>query len=275
MSRFLFRDILTFNIIGVFCIFGANITYIPAVYYTSAVTPTIVMQLGPICTYVLVIIMKMETIPNLREINGLLRIFGIFYASSGALVVILGAQSDSHTGFMTKNIAIKWRIFGYVCCFIHVLCCSFNIVIQKKYIFSDIKSKWNSCPVYVTAWSMLFYTLFAGAVSLVYIGQPEKFVNPVQGTAILPLLYSIFITTGLCYTLITWCTSQIKASIVAATWPLQVVACAVFAYLLTDEIPNATQLVGCLTICLAVVMVAWGNNLKEELDHNVKENQIK
>ena len=48
-----------------------------------------------------------------------------------------------------------------------------------------------------------------------------------------------------------------------------------FAYILKDEITNATQLVGCLTICLAVVIVAWGNNLKEELDHNVKENQIK
>ena len=275
MSSFLFRNILTFNIIGIFCIYGANITFIPAVYYTSAVTATIFMQLAPISTYVLVIIMKMETIPNLREINGLLRVSGIFYASSGALVVILGAQSNSHTGFMTKNITIKWKIFGYACCFIHVLCWSFNIVIQKKYIFSDIKSKWNSCPVYVTAWSMLFCTLFAGAASLIYIGQPEKFVNPVQGTAILPLLYSIFISTGFSYTLITWCTSQINASIVAATCPLQVVACAVFAYLLTDEIPNATQLVGCLTICLAVLMVAWGNNLKEKLDHNVKENQIK
>ena len=176
---------------------------------------------------------------------------------------------------MTKNITIKWKILGYACGFIHVLCCSFNIAIQKKYIFSDIKSKWNSCPVYVTAWSMLFGTLFAGAVSLIYIGQPEKFVNPVQGIAILPLLYSIFITTGLSYTLITWCTSQISASIVAATWPLQVVACAVFAYLLTDEIPNAMQLMGCLTICLAVVMVEWGNNLKEELQHKVKGNEIK
>ena len=256
----------TFSVVGIFCIYGANITYIPAVYYTSAVTVTIVMQLGPICTYILVIIMKMETVPNLREINGVLRVFGIFYASSGALVVILGAQSNSHTGFMTKNITIRWKIFGYVCCFVHVLCCSFNIIIQKKYIFSEIKSKWNAYPVYVIAWSMLCYTLFAGAVSLIYIGQPDKFINPVKGTAVLPLLYSIFIATGLSYTLITWCTSQINTSIVAAAWPLQVVACAVFSYFLTGEIPNVTQVVGCLTISIAVVMVAWGNNLKEELD---------
>ena len=110
-----------------------------------------VIQVGPKCACVLVIMMKMETIPNLREINGVLKVFRICYASPGAVAVILGAQSNSHTGFMTKNIAIKWRIFGYVCCFIHVLCWSFNIVVQKKYIFSDNKSKWNSCPVYVTA----------------------------------------------------------------------------------------------------------------------------
>ena len=118
--------------------------------------------------------MKMEAIPYLGEINGVLKVFGIFYASSGALVVILGAQSNSQKGFMTKKITTRWKIFGYACCFVHVLCCSLNIMIQKKYISSDIKSKWNSYPVYVITWSMLCYTLFAGAVSLTYIGQPDK-----------------------------------------------------------------------------------------------------
>ena len=217
----------------------------------------------------------METIPNLRKINGLLKVFRICYASPGAVAVILGAQSNSHTGFMTKNITIKWRIFDYVCCFIHVPCWSFSTVIQKKYIFSDIKSKWNSCPVYVTAWSMLFCTLFAGAVSLIYIGQPEKLINPAKGTAVLPLLYSVFTITGLSYILITWCISQVNTSIVAVTFLLQVVACVVFAYFLNDEIPNATQIMDCLTICLAAVMVTWGNSLKEELDQIVKENQTK
>ena len=257
----------TFSIVGIFCIYGANVTLMFAIYYTSALTAIMVMQVGPICTCVLVIIMKMETVPSLREINGALRVFGITYALSGAVVVILGSQSNSHTGFIASNITVEWKIFGYACCFISVLCWSFKIIIQKKYIFSDIKSKWNSYQVYVIAWSMLCCTMFAGAVCLIYIGQPEKFINPVKGTAILPLLYSIFMIIGLSYTLITWCTSQINTSIVAAAWPLQVVACAVFAYFLLGEIPNVTQVMGCLTICLAVGMVAWGNKLKEELDH--------
>lgn len=65
---------------------------------------------------------------------------------------------------------------------------------------------------------------------------------------------------GLSDTFVTWCTSQIDTSIVAAAWPLQ-------AYFLLGEIPNATHVMGYLTICLAVGMVAWGNKLKEELDH--------
>ena len=117
------------------------------------------------------------------------------------------------------------------------------------------------------AWSMLCCTVFAGVVCLIYTGQPEKFISPVKGAAILPSLYSIFIIIGLSYTLVTCCTSQIDTSIVAAAWPLQVVVYAVFAYFLLGEIPNATQVMGCLTICLAVGVVAWGNKLKEELDH--------
>ena len=66
-----------------------------AIYYTSALTAIMVMQVGPICTCVLVIIMKMETIPSLREINGVLRV-GITCTLSGAVVVILGSQSNSH-----------------------------------------------------------------------------------------------------------------------------------------------------------------------------------
>ena len=43
-------------------------------------------------------------------------------------------------------------------------------------------------------------------------------------------------------------------------------ACTIFAYFLTGEIPNVTQVLDWLTISIAVVMVARGNNLKEELD---------
>ena len=113
--------------------------------------------------------------------------------------------------------------------------------------------------------------MFVGVFCLIYIEQPEKLINPVKGTAILHLLYSVFMIAGLSYILITWCISQINT----AAFLLQVVACAVFAYFLNDGIPNATQIMGCLTIYLTVEMAAWGNSLKEELDYIVKENQSK
>lgn len=211
----------TFSIVGIFCIYGAKVTSMFAIHYTSTLTAIMVMQVDPVCTCVVVIIMKIEIIPSLREINGVLRVSGITCALPGAVVVILGSQSNSHTGFIASNKTVKWKIFGYACCFISILCWSFKIITQKRYIFSDIKSKWNSYQVYVIAWSVLCCTVFAGVVCLIYIGQPEKFINPVKGAAILPLLYSIFMIIGLSYTFVTWCTSQIDTSIVAAAWPLQ------------------------------------------------------
>ena len=97
---------------------------------------------------------------------------------------------------MTKNITVKWKILGYACGFVHALFCPFNIIIQKKYIFGNIKSKWNSCPVYVIAWSMLFCTLFAGAVSLIYIEQPENLLicrRYSNSTFTIPNLYNHWI----------------------------------------------------------------------------------
>ena len=107
------------------------------------------MQVKPLCTYFFVVIMKMESIPNLKEINGFLKIAGTLLASFGAVIVILGAQSN--TGFMTRNKKPGLQIFGFASIFAHVLCCSLSVVIQKKYVFSAPESKWKSRPLYVTA----------------------------------------------------------------------------------------------------------------------------
>ena len=260
---------IIFSIIGIIFFYGANVTWLPAVYYTSADIASILMQVKPLCTYFFVVIMKMESIPNLKEINGFLKIAGTLFASFGAVIVILGAQSN--TGFMTRNKKPGLQIFGFVSIFAHVLCCSLSVVIQKKYVFSAPESKWKSRPLYVTAWAMLSYTFFAGAVCLAYVGKAKLFLDPVTGTALVPLFYSILITTGVTYTLTTWCTSQIDSSVVSATWPLTTIFCIVYEFFLTGEVLNTTQIVGCLTIFLAVGMMAWGNYLKETLDKNYQK----
>ena len=227
------------------------------------------MQVTPLCTNFLVVIMNVESIPNFMEINGFLKISGTLFASCGAVIVILGAQSN--TGFMKRHERTGLQIFGFVSLFAHILCHSLSVVIQKKYVFSAPKSKWKSIPLYVTAWAMLSYTFFAGAICLAYVGKAKPFMDPVTGTALVPLFYSILITTGVSYTLTTWCTSQIDSSIVSATWPLTAMFCIVFAFLLTGEIINTTQIVGCLIIFLAEGMVVWGNYLKENLDEDFKK----
>ena len=191
------------------------------------------MQATPLCTYFLVVIMKMKTIPNLKEINGFLKIAGTLFASFGAVIVILGVQSN--TGFTTSNESTRLQIFGFVSGIAHILCVSLSVVVQKKYIFTDCESKWNVRSLYVTASAMLSYACFAGAVCLAYVGKPKTFMDPISGAVLILLLYSIFITTGVSYTLMTWCTSQIDSSVVSAACLFTTMFCIVIAFLLTGE----------------------------------------
>ena len=260
---------ITFSIVGTICYYGANVTWLPAIYYTSADIASIFMQVTPLCTYSLADIMKMETIPNLKEINGFLKVAGTLFASFGAVIVILGAQTN--TCFMTNHESTRLQIFGFGSCFAHILCLSLSVVVQKKYIFSDGGSKWNVRTLYVTAWAMLSYTCFAGGVCLAYVGKPKTFMDPISGTALIPLLYSIIITTGVSYTLTTWCTSQIDSSVVSAAWPFTAMSCIVITFFLTGEILTTMQILGCLLIFLAEGMLAWGHYLKEQLDENYKQ----
>ena len=88
------------------------------------------MHATPLCTYFLVVIMKMETIPNLKEINGFLKVAGTLFASFCAVIVIFGVQSN--TGFITNNESTRLQIFGFVSGTAHILGVSLSAVVQKK-----------------------------------------------------------------------------------------------------------------------------------------------
>ena len=95
------------------------------------------------------------------------------------------------------------------------------IFLQKKFIFDKEDSYWKTKPVAVTAWSYMFGAMFFALASLCSIKKPEKFTHfPIE--EVYPTTYAIFNTFGLCYIFISWCNLQISASLVTATWPLQI-----------------------------------------------------
>ena len=85
--------------------------------------------------------MKMETIPNLKEINGFLKIFGTLFASFGAVILVLGAQSNK--SFMLRNERTGLRVFGFFSIFAHILCYSLSVAVQKKYVLVTLNQNGN------------------------------------------------------------------------------------------------------------------------------------
>jgi len=129
---------------------------------------------------------------------------------------------------------------------------------QKKFIFNKTNSRWRDFPINVTAWSYFFGAISMGLASLYYVNKPEKFFI-FKNEVVYCLIYAVFIQSAFCYMLITWCNMQINSSFVTASWPLQVLFCAILSYILLGEELVALQIVGGLMIISALLAVTWSN----------------
>lgn len=238
--------------------FGNQFLYILGVYYTNANIASIFQPAIPVWTTLLAMLVRIEELPPLRKLRGWAKILGILLAAGGATVMMIEkGKEDGETKESSGN------FLGYIFLLGNTLCMSVYILLQKRFIFNQEDSPWKTKPLTVTAWSYLFGALFMGLASLYYVNQPEKFTN-IPKEEIYPILYAIFIASALCYLLITWCNMQISASFVTATWPLQVLFCAILAYFILGETMRTLEYVGGTLIILGLFGVVWSNYAEEK-----------
>ena len=57
---------------------------------------------------------------------------------------------------------------------------------------------------------------------------------------------------------------QISASLVTATWPLQVLFCAILSYFVLGEVLNTLEYFGGLLIVVGLMAVVWSNFLSRK-----------
>ena len=158
---------------------------------------------------------------------------------------------------------VKFICGGYIFPLANSFSMAGYVLIQKKFIFNKEDSCWKTKPVTITAWISLFATIFMALASLYYIGKPEKFTY-FPKEEIYPILYAIFIGSTLCYLLISWCNMQISASLVTATWPLQVLFCTILSYFVLGESLNALEYFGGGLIVFGLILVLWSNSVEEK-----------
>lgn len=253
--------LVSLGILGMFC---NQLFYILGIYYTSANTASIFQPAIPVWTSIVAVVARIEPFPALKTIRGWAKLLGVLCAASGAVVMTMFRDSGGK-----KNQREGWENgIGYIFLIGNTLAMAIYVVFQKKYVFNAPASRWKASPFALTAWSYVFGFLSMGLASVYYVNKPEKFAIPAQ--AVYPLIYAVFIASGMCYLLITWCNSMISTSVVTATWPLQVLFCIILAYFVLGETLVGGQGAGGLLIIIGLLAVVWAN-YKDELEKHDKE----
>ena len=222
-------------------------------YYTNANIASIFQLAIPVWTAVLAMLLRMEEPPPLSQLRGWSKIIGILLAAGGAALMVINKAKGGTGGSFA----------GYIFFLGNTLCTSVGVLLQKRFIFNQTKSEWKAIPITVTAWSYLFGAVFMGLTSLYYVNQPEKFTSFTK-EEVYPIIYAIFIASALCYLLITWCNMQISASLVTASWPLQVLFCAILSYLILGAVMSTLEYIGGAILILGLFAVVWSSYVEEK-----------
>lgn len=258
------RELPLFVIIGFFCIFLGQLSNILGVYYVSPDITSMLQPVVPVWTFIVAAIARVEKLPNIRRFNGILKLLGVLLAVSGAFMLTFGKQKQHKTNEVKdRNESEAFLIFGYLCILYNTISMALLAVLQKKYIFNNVDSRWKSSPFNVVAWSYFFGFLSMAFTSLYYCKQPEKFLS-VNNSTIYVLIYAVFVTSALNYILITWIITKISATLVTAFWPLQVLFCVILANFTIGETLSVLEICGGILTTFSLLAVVWSNYREEK-----------
>lgn len=224
--------------LGVFCLLGVTgmwgnqLFYILGLYYTNATIASCWQPAIPVFAAVIAIVLRVEPFPPLGKMRGWFKLIGILCAAGGALVLTLG-KPGKHAA---SSNAGESRAVGNAFLFANCFCMALYLNIQKIFIFHADKSspmaRYQALPTHVTAWSYFFGAIamiitavvgFYGNVGFLGFGKDEatdSFHVPKQ--MLVGLAYAVFISSALCYGLISFANKHLPATVVSAFWPLQV-----------------------------------------------------
>ena len=260
-----FSDLALFIFMGGIGMFSGQLFYILGVINTTPDTASMFQPLVPVVCTIIAIVMQVEKPPNLTHRTGLAKVFGIALATCGALIMTYSKNvkhslpTTTETPKTDENSLGEPSLYGYLYLFGNVSSASLWIVVQKKYIFNNSSSRWRQYPINVTAWTYFFGAAWMAWASLLYHGKDPSIFRIESWNVIYCLIYAIFVTSALCYVLITWCNMQVNSSFVTASWPLQVLFCLCLSYVVLGETLLLPELFGGVLIICALMLVTWSN----------------
>ena len=257
-------------VLGLTGMFTTQLLYLLGVYLTTANMAAMFQPAVPVWTTFLAMMSGVEPPPRLTKLHGWAKILGILLAVTGAVTMTIGKfrRNSSEESWLVSGSSVGSQFLGCICLFVKTSSTAVYFIIQKKYIFNQPRSMWKTQPMALTAWSYFFGAVFLAFASLIYVNQPEKFTS-FSKEALYCLVYAIFITSTMCYLLLSWCNMQVPPTIVAASWPLQALFCAVLSSICLGQSLQFLECFGGSFIACGLAAVLWSNyKEKKELLRN-------
>lgn len=204
----------------------------------------------------------------MNRIRGWAKILGVLSATGGAVVMILDSAEHS-------SIPLKQAIFGELLLLMNCVCMAAYVTIQKQFLFKQEGTKVISIypPVSLTAW-IYGFTAISMAVSVIYYVVSDRSVFDLDTSILIPCFYAVFISSGLCFVLITWANKQTSPTIVTAFWPVQVPVTVVLSAMIFQSQLNWHHYLGAFLIISGLLLVCWAKHNLEKEQEEIKYTKL-
>eukprot|EP01135_Chromosphaera_perkinsii_P009397 Nk52_evm73s1737 gene=Nk52_evmTU73s1737 len=250
----------TFFLLGLTGCFGNQVFFLLGLKLTTPVITCMAQPSVPIFTSVIAILLCFEPMPNLKAWGGWAKIIGISMTVCGGYLMILGNEQPATSGGEEKK--YPHMLLGDIFLLFNCISMALFLVLQKKLLF-HAESRWHNYPLSSMAWIYFCGTVLVG-IAAIFCGiqDPSSWRFPTE--RLYPLVYSVFVTSALCYILITFATTQVPSSVVGASWPLMAPISSVMSYLVFGETLKLVHVVGFLLIVTALWLLLFVNWWEEK-----------
>jgi len=249
--------------LGLTGMFGNQVMYIFGLYYTSPTVASVFQPLIPVITTFLALILRIERF-ELDSFIHWAKIWGICTAGGGAIIMVMAHG--------VAGITLR-ALIGYVLLLGNTSAMAIYVLLQKKYLYvKDINGKDTPLyrPITASAYSYGMGAFLLGVVSLPYgIIYPQVFSN-LTYEVLYPLAYAIFISSSLCYALISYAAYLTSATIVTAFWPLQVPVATIESFFVFGVVPLWQEYIGALFIMMGLIAVCVAKYTQENEEAKAK-----
>lgn len=262
--------LFVFALSGLIGMFGGQLLYITGVYILGPDVAGAFQPIIPVWAVVLAYLTCTEKLPSPYYLHTWAKLFGILLSVGGAIELTLTDDDEIpaieiNTTMASTTTGTGVHYVGYIAVCFNTMFTAIYVLIQKRFIFSKPNCKWREHPVAVTMYSYMFGALFMGISSLYFVikGRTSEFIIPQESSY--ALVYAIFISSALCYLLMTWSNLHLSSILVTAFWPVQMLVTGVASYFITGDEFAPLQYIGALLLIVGLMMVVFSSWMDDRL----------